>query len=129
MIANLTSDDVGPVATGVWNSFGNWQKKYISSSTNIMLVEFRSDDQLDILEKDFVSGFSVSLHYSPMLNKDCETGLDQTMKIIHSPKYPQLYETNISCKWLITVPYGLHLRLKFLEFDVRFYSKKWFLFY
>ena len=73
MIANLTSDDVGPVATGVWNSFGNWQKKYISSSTNIMLVEFRSDDQLDILEMDFVSGFSVSIHYysPPMLNKDC----------------------------------------------------------
>ena len=77
-----------------------------------MLVEFRSDD---VTEK---TGFSASIHYSPLPSKECEKGLDMTMKMIQSPNYPDFYDNNLSCKWLISVPYGSHITLKFLHFDV-----------
>ena len=75
-----------------------------------MLVEFRSDED---------DRFSASIHYSPLPSKECEIGLDMTKKTIQSPNYPDSYGNNISCKWLISVPHGLHLTLKFLQFDVR----------
>ena len=79
-----------------------------------MLVEFRSDDVSEC------PGFSTSIHYSPLPSKECQKGLDMTKKTIHSPKYPNSYDNNLACKWLISVPHGSHITLKFLEFDVRF---------
>ena len=80
-----------------------------------MIVIFRADHFTEEI------GFSASIHYSPMPSKECETGLDVTEKRIQSPNYPLLYNNNIKCKWLITVPFGLHITLKFLEIAVRFF--------
>ena len=81
-----------------------------------MLVEFRSDDGLEFI------GFSTFIHYSQLPSKECENGLDMTMKTIQSPKYPDSYDHNLVCKWLISVPHGSHITLKFLLLDVGFYS-------
>ena len=78
-----------------------------------MLVEFRSDAILEY------TGFSASIHYSPLTSKECDEGLNMTMKTIQSPNYPYLYTNGLSCKWLITVSHGSHISLKFLQFDVR----------
>ena len=112
MIASLTALDEGPQS--YW-SYSRWQTKIISSTSNKMLVEFRSDD---IYEWD---GFSASIHYSPLPRKECEVGLDMTKKIIQSPNYPDSYGNNLSCKWLISVPHGSHITLKFLQLDVGFF--------
>ena len=96
----------------------NWQKKIISSTSNKMLVVFRSDDLDQTFEEYF--GFSTSIHYSPLPSKECQKGLDMTKKTIHSPKYPNSYDNNLACKWLISVPHDSHITLNFLEFDVRF---------
>ena len=112
-IAHLTGIDLGPVSYyGYYGS--HWQKKIISSSSNKMLVEFRSDDE------DTYMLFSAFIHYSPMPIKQCEKGLNMTMKTIQSPNYPDSYDNDLSCKWLISVQYGSHIALKFLQFDVRF---------
>ena len=79
-----------------------------------MLVEFKSNDNSEYY------GFSASIHYSPLPSKECEVGLDMTKKTIQSPNYPNSYSNNLVCKWLISVPLGSHITLKFLEFDVRF---------
>ena len=79
-----------------------------------MFIEFRSDD-LDAWDT-----FSAFIHYSPLPRKECKAGLDMTKKIIQSPKYPDSYDNNLACKWLISVPHSSHITLKFLEFDVRF---------
>ena len=102
MVANLT-DDIPSWIRG-------W-KKIISSTSNKMLVEFRSDDS------DESQGFYASIHYS---SKECEAGLDMTKKTIQSPNFPDLYDNNLACKWLISVPHGSHITLKFLQLDVGF---------
>ena len=112
MIASLTGPDYGPQS---YFPMSHWQKKIISSTSNKMLVEFRSDD---VYEQD---GFSTSIYYSQLPSKECQKGLDMTNKIIQSPNYPNLYNNNLSCKWLISVPHGSHITLKFLEFDVRYF--------
>ena len=81
-----------------------------------MLVEFRGDDLSHVLE----FGFSTSIHYSPLPSKQCEKGLDMTVKTIQSPNYPDSYDNDLTCKWLISVPHGSHITLKFLQFEVRF---------
>ena len=113
VIANLTSPDIGPISSEFTSSTGSrWQKKIISSTSNKMLVEFRSDDV------DEYYGFSASIHYSPLPSKECENELDITKKTIQSPNYPDAYNNNLSCKWLISVPHGSYITLKFLQLDV-----------
>ena len=111
VIANLTGLDVGPID---YFSHSRWQKKIISSTGNNMLVEFTSDDYFEEI------GFSASIHYSPLPLKECQKGLDMTKKTIQSPKFPDSYDNNLVCKWLISVPHGSHIKLKFVEFDVIF---------
>ena len=77
-----------------------------------MLVEFRSDDISEHI------GFSAFIHFSPLPSKQCENGLDMTMKTIQSPNYPDSYDNNLTCKWLISVPHSSHITLKFLQLDV-----------
>ena len=117
-IDSLTEFDFGPLRDYYFYKQSYWQKKIISSTSNKMLVVFRSDD-LDQTFEEYI-GFSASMHYSPLPSKECEAGLDMTKKTIQSPKYPNSYDNNLACKWLISVPHGSHITLKFLEFDVRF---------
>ena len=117
MIASLLGPDIGPNLL----SFGNWQKKIISSTSNKMMVEFRSDSVRET-DRHSACGFSASIHYSSLPITECENGLDMTMKTIQSPNYPNSYDNNLSCKWLISVPHGYHITLKFLQFDVRYFS-------
>ena len=117
LIAHLTGPDLGPQS--IFQSLSNWQKKIISSSNNNMLVEFRSD--IEDLYYGFPVGefgFSASIHYPPIENKLCEKGLNITLKTIQSPNYPHLYDSNLLCKWLIYVPHGSHITLKFTQFEV-----------
>ena len=83
-----------------------------------MLVEFRSNDVRQGPLWNYY-GFYVSINYIPLPSKECEKGLDMTKKTIQSPNYPDLYQNHMECKWLISVPYGSHITLKFLQFDVR----------
>ena len=77
-----------------------------------MLVEFKSNDDFEFI------GFSTSIHYSQLPSKECKMGLDMIKKTIQSPNYPDPYDNNLSCKWLISVPHGSHITLKFLQLDV-----------
>ena len=110
VIVSLNNADIGPQQSYFMES--HWQKKIISSTSNTMLVEFRSDDVREEI------GFSASIHYLPLPGKECEKGLNMTMKTIQSPNYPDLYDNKMACKWLISVPHGSHITLKFLHFDV-----------
>ena len=112
VISSLTGTDSGPISSEEFYYKSYWHKKIISSTHNKMLVEFRSGD---FNEGD---GFSASIHYSPLPSKECEVGLDMTKKTIQSPNYPDSYDNNLSCKWLISVPHGSHITLKFLQLDV-----------
>ena len=114
-IDSLTEFDFGPLRDYYFYKQSYWQKKIISSTSNKMLVEFRS---VDVHERD---GFSASIHYSPLPSKECEAGLDMIKKTIQSPNYPDFYFNNMTCKWLISVPQGFYITLKFLEFDVGFF--------
>ena len=117
LIATLNGPHFGPKSgPQSYSSLSHWQKKIISSSSNNMLVEFRSDAVFEFI------GFSASIHYSPLTSKECDEGLNMSMKTIQSPNYPDSYGNNMSCKWLISVPHGSHITLKFLQFDVIFFS-------
>ena len=115
VISSLTGSDIGPYQPYNYPyHYSHWQKKVISSTGNNMLVEFRSDEIYENI------GFSALIHYSPLPSKECEKGLDMTKKTIQSPNFPDSYTNNLSCKWLISVPYGSHITLKFLQLDVGF---------
>ena len=114
VIASLTGPDVGPISSEDPYYYGHWQKKIISSTSNKMLVEFRSDDVREAI------GFIASIHYTPLPSKECDRGLDMADKTLQSLNFPNSYDNNLACKWLISVPHSSHITLKFLEFVVRF---------
>ena len=115
MISNLTGPDLGPISSEKPFIISHWHKQIISSTHNKMLVEFRSGNINEGV------GFSASIHYLPLPINECENGLQMTKKTIQSPNHPNSYDNNLNCKWLISVPHGFHLTLKFLQFDVRIF--------
>ena len=104
MISRLSGTDSGPT--------GNWEKKVISSSSNKMLVEFKSD----MRHED--SGFATSIQFIQSQSQECKSLLNMTSKTLQSSNYPNSHDNNISCNWLITVKEDFHIILQFLEFDV-----------
>ena len=113
MLAYLTGSDEGPKSESI---FSNWNKKIISISTNRMIVEFISDDVLEL------KGFSANIYFTPFPNKDCESWLDMNKETFKSPNYPQTYCKSSKCSWLITVHHDQHITLDVIEFYVRYLS-------
>ena len=95
--------------------FSNWEEKVISSSSNSMIVEFKSDDHS---KEDW--GFSATIHFNLLSNKKCELLIDMHNQILQSQNYPNSYGNDIFCNHLITVQPDFHITLYFLEFDVSF---------
>ena len=110
MVAYLTGPDIGPKSI---MADSNWDKKWISISTQKMIVEFKSDDSKEHI------GFSANIHFTPIPIKECELWLDLYKKDFKSPNYPQPYHNSRNCTWLITVEHDYHITLDFLEFYVR----------
>ena len=115
LISNLTGPDLGPRSQSYQS---NWDTKIISSPSNKMMVEFITDDKEF---SGFLSGFDAAIDYLPVPSQQCELWLDMNVKMIKSPNYPDSYDNNILCKWLITVQHGFHITLIFQEFDVRIF--------
>ena len=111
MVAHLNVPDAGPKSKV---SDSNWNKKFISISTNRMNVEFKSDEYFEY------RGFSAEIYFTPIPNKACESWLDTTKKIFKSPNYPQPYHNSKKCSWLITVDQDYHIILNFIELYVRY---------
>ena len=122
MIASLSGLDFGPQSFLKDFHDSRWQKNIISSTSNKMLVEFRSDSDVNVIQDDDYArnGFSASIHYSQLPSIECEAGLDMSKQTIQSPKYPDSYDNNLACKWLVSVPHSSHITLEFLQFDVGF---------
>ena len=111
MMAYLTGSNTGPKSE---SSVSKWNKKIISISTNKLIIEFKSDDFYES------KGFSANIHYTPILNKECESWLDMDKKIFISPNYLQIYHENKKCSWLITVDHDYHITLNFIDLYVRY---------
>ena len=109
LVAYLSGPDAGPKSV---HSTSNWDKKIIS--TNRMIVEFISDDILEL------KGFSANIYFTPFPNKECESWLDMHKKTLKSPNYPQTDDHSIKCSWLISVDHDYHLTLDVREFHVRY---------
>ena len=110
MVAYLTGPDLGPKS---FAADSNWDKKWISISTQKMIVEFKSDDSVERV------GFSANIHFTPIPSSECESWLDMYRKDFKSPNYPQPYHDSRNCTWLITVEHDYHITLDILEFYVR----------
>ena len=111
MISRLSGPDAGPKSK---DDNSNWEKKVISSSSNKMMVEFKSDNTLEY------TGFSLSIQFTPLPNQImCESCLDMKEKNLKSPNYPKSYGNNVSCYWLITAQHGFHITLKLQDFNVK----------
>ena len=110
LITKLSGSDLGPKSN---SAISNWEDKSISSSSNNMVVEFKSDI-FDISG----TGFSATIHFTLLKNNNCETWMNMNIKTIQSPNYPNLYGNDILCIHLLTVKPNFHITLEFLEFDV-----------
>ena len=111
MVAYLTGPNLGPKYE--W-SISNWNKKTISSSTNRMHIEFKSDDIMEY------KGFSANIIFKPFPNKECESWLNMNTKTFKSPNYPQTYHNFKKCNWLITIDHDYHVTLDVTEYYVRY---------
>ena len=111
MVAHLIGPDVGPKSEWAWS---NWNKKITSISTNMMSIEFISDDVVEY------TGFSANIYFTPIPNKECESWLDMTKKTFKSPNYPQTHDYSIKCSWLITVDHDYYITLDITKFHVRY---------
>ena len=98
--------------------FSNWEEKVISSSSNSMIVEFKSDD---VPLEDW--GFSATIHFNLLSNKKCELLIDMHNQILQSQNYPNSYGNDIFCYQLITVQPEFYISVDFLEFDVSYFYK------
>ena len=116
MVVYLTGPDAGPKSV---DSTSNWNKKIISSSTNKMHIEFKSDDTLEY------KGFSANIYFTPIPNKECESWLDMNKRTFKSPNYPQTYHISMKCSWLITVDHDYHITLDLFEFYVRYQTQNY----
>ena len=106
----MSGPDVGPKSKAL---VSNWDKKIISTSTNEMDIQFKSDEYIKAI------GFSLNIHFTAMPNKECDSWLDMNKKIFQSPNYPQKYRNIIKCSWLITVDHESHITLDIIDFFVR----------
>ena len=113
LISRLSGPDAGPKSQ---YSYSNWEKKIISSSSNEMIIEFKSDD---ILES---TGFSLSIQFTPFQNDMCQSCLDIKQKILKSPNYPKSYGNNVTCYWIITAQHGYHITLELQDFNVKYFE-------
>ena len=111
LLAYLTGPDEGPKSESISS---NWKKKIISSTTNKMIIEFKSDDSHQY------KGFSASIYFTPVPIKKCESWLDINKSIFKSPNHPQIYYDSIKCSWLITVDPDYHITLDIFDFYVRY---------
>ncbi|CAK1552576.1 unnamed protein product [Leptosia nina] len=90
---------------------GNSQPPAITTSSNRLLIKFRSDSSLT------GKGFSVS--YAFLDEKlHCGGVYIKTHGYIYSPGWPANYEPNRDCTWTITVPVGQQIALNISEFDL-----------
>ena len=112
MLARLSGTDQGPKSISLISS---WEEKVISASSNRMMVEFKSDNDLEY------KGFSATIRFITLNNTKCKSWMDMNTKIMQSPSYPNSYGNDIFCNHLITVQPNFHIALDFLEFDVSFY--------
>ena len=110
LISRLTSSDDGP-KLNITQS--NWDKKIISSTSNKVLIEFRSDDKVQH------AGFLASIQFTQQ-QSECESWLDMKQRNLSSPNYPNIYNNITSCEWLIIVTQGHYIELKFQEFNVSY---------
>ena len=112
LIAILLQTDRGPMSRVKWSY---WNEKVISSSSNNMVVEFKSGEDSGFM----FAGFSATIHFTSIENKKCLSWMDMNNRMLLSPSYPNSYGNNIFCNCLITVHPDFHIKLDFLEFDVR----------
>ena len=109
IISRLSGLDIGPKSK---ISHSYWERKIISSSSNKMIVEFRANEVIEY------TGFSASIEFIQLQSQICKSWLDIDNKTLISPNYPNTYDNNESCHWLITVRHRFHIQLKFHEFNV-----------
>ena len=111
VVAYLTGPDEGPKS---YSPFSNWQKKIISISTNMMIIDFIPEGAVSSGNVD--RGFLAYFYFTKILNNECESWLDMQKKIIKSPNYPGLYQNSIKCRWLLNIHHDYHITLNFIEF-------------
>ena len=112
LISRFSGPDAGPKSQFVYS---NWENKTISSSSNKMLIEFKSD------ETEEHTGFSLSIQFTPFQNDMCQSCLDMEQKTLKSPNYPKSSGKNVTCNWIITAQHGFHITLEFEEFNVKYF--------
>ena len=86
MISRLSGPDAGPLSK---DSTSNWEKKVISSSSNKMFVEFKSDD--DTRE---YRGFSTSIQFIQSQSQECKSLLNMRSRLGHK-EHCEIYKSFI----------------------------------
>ena len=84
----------------------NPNKKSVSSSGSHMLVQFVTDNELNL------GGFSAKIYYTP-INPICKDWLNITTGFLTSPDHPTM-----DCSWVISASMGSTISIQFHVFQV-----------
>ena len=85
----------------------NLNKKSVSSSGSHMLVQFVTDNELNL------GGFSAKIYYTP-INPICKGWLNINSSYLTSPDSP-----TVDCSWVITKSMGSTISIQFHTFEVK----------
>ena len=85
----------------------NSNKKSVSSSGSHMLVQFVTDNELNL------GGFSAKIYYTP-INPICKGWLNINSSYLTSPDSP-----TVDCSWVITKSMGSTISIQFHTFEVK----------
>ena len=85
----------------------NPNKKSVSSSGSHMLVQFVTDNELNL------GGFSAKIYYTP-INPICKDWLNINSSYLTSPDSP-----TVDCSWVITKSMGSTISIQFHTFEVK----------
>ncbi|XP_013797015.2 cubilin [Apteryx mantelli] len=81
----------------------------VSTTGNAVVVHFKTDAAVT------GKGFNASWHEKP---GGCGGIFQATSGEIHSPNYPEPYNNNTDCSWVIQVDYSHRVLLNFTDFDI-----------
>ncbi|KAM8967664.1 cubilin [Pelodytes ibericus] len=85
----------------------------VSSTGNRLTVRFKTDD--------FVSGKGFNATWREVPG-GCGGVFQASSGEIHSPNYPQVYDDNTDCSWVIRVDVGHRVSLNFTDFDIEHHN-------
>ena len=92
----------------------------VTPSSNMIVSNGVCNDETNNVDCDYDGGDCCL--WSSLNTEQCLECVCSTDGVITSPRFPESYEAGLDVTWLVQVPAGLVIQVKFVSFDVEYDS-------